>query len=268
MNSPPHISPPSQTQRIMVIDDDPAQIAILVKLLKEKGYRVRAFRDACRALESLEIESVDLILLDIRMPGMSGFQVCGKLKENRLTLGIPVIFLTAADETGDKIKGLELGAVDYITKPYNLDEVIARVERQLKLKSEYRKSKGRGLYRKSGLDSAKHREICQRLITCFEEERLYLLHDLDAEAVARKIKVSRHNLSEAMNVEMQQNMSTFINRQRIDYFCELLGKHPDASILELALASGYNSKSVFNHWFKTIKKMTPRAYIKTHRRDC
>ncbi len=260
-------------ERILIVDDEPQNIAILVKLLRDKGYDVRASRDAHHALQTLEITSVDLILLDIRMPKMSGFEFCGMLKRSPQTAGIPVIFLTASGEVTEKVQGLELGAVDYITKPFNLDEVLARVARQLKLKAEYQtwaggngpssrpgKPKGYGEYRKSGLTQERRRDICDRLKTYFKKETPYLDEELSLEIIAQKLGISRHNLSEAVNVELNQSIADLINRFRIDYFCTLLQQQPNASILDLALQSGYNSKSAFNRWFKTIKKTTPKKF--------
>ncbi len=273
MNEPQEKSETVGTTSILVVDDAPQNIAILVKLLREKGYDVRAARDAAHALQTLEIVAVDLILLDIMMPKMSGFEFLEHLQQDQRTAEIPVIFLTALNDVTDKVRGLELGAVDYITKPFNLDEVLARVVRQLKLSTEYkarvrqaitsgqRKPKGQGEYRKSGLDRKGRQEICGHLTRYFEEEVPYLDVDLNLEAVAGKLKVNRHNLSEAVNVEMNQSFAFLINRYRIEYFCRLLKEQPDTSILELALRSGYNSKSAFNRWFKTIKKTTPKKFL-------
>lgn len=231
-------------------------------------------------MQTLEIEIVDLILLDIRMPKMSGFDFCEKLKQEQRTAAIPVIFLTALNEVDDKVRGLELGAVDYITKPFNLDEVLARVVRQLKLRSEHiaelgnlaapmhngsqrlSKPKGQGKYFKSGLDPGKRKEICKRLTAFFEKESPYLDEGLNVDTIAAKLKVTRHNLSEAVNVEMNRSIAYLINRYRIDHFCELSQQQPDATILDLLFQCGYNSKSVFNRWFKTIKKTTPKKFRK------
>ena len=265
MHSSQQNSVQDQIPRILIIEDEPQDIKILAGLLKEKGYQVRVARKPEQALKSLKTETVELILLDIRMPGMSGFEVCENLKENAYTENIPVIFLTAVDETEEKVKGLELGAVDYITKPFDLDEVAARVSRQLKLKSEYNRNKGQGEYHKTSLDQQTRHEICRRLADYFEEEAPYLSGELSAVMIADKIGVSQHNLSEAVNLELQQNISSFINSYRIDYFCKLAYQQPDTQILILAYKSGYNSKSVFNRWFKTIKKTTPRKFIQSLR---
>ena len=249
---------------ILVVDDEPRNIALLAGLLKNNGYLVRAARNAEQAFKSLKLDRVDLILLDILMPQVSGYEFCEQLKKDKTTSDIPVIFLSAIGEIEDKVKGLALGAVDYITKPFNPDEVIARIARQLKLKSEYRKKSGLGVYRKTGLETETRQEICRLLTDYFEQEKPYLSDELSASQIAEKIGVTLHNLSESVNIELQQNISHFINRYRVDYFCEKLQRQPDASILDLAIKSGFKSKSVFNHWFKTIKNTTPKKYLKAH----
>jgi len=118
---------------VMVVDDTESNIDVLVNTL-EDSYDVRVAMDGKSALEDIMEEPPDLILLDIMMPGMDGYEVCQKLKSDRATRNIPVIFLTAMTEEKDEAKGLALGAVDYITKPFSPDLVKARVKNQLELK--------------------------------------------------------------------------------------------------------------------------------------
>lgn len=118
---------------VMVVDDTEANIDVLVNTL-EDIYDVQVAMDGETALEDIMVEPPDLILLDIMMPGMDGYEVCQKLKANERTKNIPVIFLTAMTEEKDEAKGLLLGAVDYVTKPFSPDLVKARVKNQLELK--------------------------------------------------------------------------------------------------------------------------------------
>ena len=119
---------------ILVVDDTPDNLALMSGLLKD-SYRVRLANNGEKALQfARDGEAPDLILLDIMMPGMSGTEVCARLKADPATRDIPVIFLTAMSATEDEQRGLELGAVDFITKPINPPIVMARVETQLKLK--------------------------------------------------------------------------------------------------------------------------------------
>lgn len=118
---------------ILVVDDTEENIDILVELLSDL-YDIRVALDGESALESVEEEMPDLILLDIMMPGIDGYDVCKKLKRNENTQNIPIIFLTALTTAREEEKGLNLGAVDYITKPFNPTLVKARVKNQLELK--------------------------------------------------------------------------------------------------------------------------------------
>ncbi|MBF0211217.1 MAG: two-component system response regulator [Desulfamplus sp.] len=118
---------------VMVVDDTEANIDVLVNTLEDM-YDVRVAMDGETALDDIMEEPPDLILLDIMMPGMDGYEVCRRLKADEATKNIPVIFLTAMTDEKDEAKGLSLGAVDYVTKPFSPDLVKARVKNQLDLK--------------------------------------------------------------------------------------------------------------------------------------
>ena len=122
------ISEREQQGNIMVVDDQPANLKLLEDLLRSQGYRVRSFPRGRLALTAAKQNAPDLILLDINMPEMNGYEVCERLKADANLKEVPVIFLSALDETSDKLKAFQSGAVDYITKPFQFDEVRARVE--------------------------------------------------------------------------------------------------------------------------------------------
>ncbi|MEC4985266.1 MAG: adenylate/guanylate cyclase domain-containing protein [Oscillatoria sp. PMC 1068.18] len=125
---------PSQ-ENILVVDDHPVNLKLLTELLSEQGYHVRVAPNGKLALQSVQANFPDLIILDLIMPEMDGYQVCKQLKANPETEHIPVIFLTAVNEAIDKVKAFTLGGVDYITKPFEEEEVLARVENHLRLRS-------------------------------------------------------------------------------------------------------------------------------------
>jgi len=118
---------------IMIVDDNPANLKLLEDMLLQQGYNVRSFPLGRLALASAERNPPDLILLDINMPEMNGYEVCHRLKSIETLSEIPVIFLSALNDTEDKMKAFRSGAVDYISKPFHLEEVHARVETHLKL---------------------------------------------------------------------------------------------------------------------------------------
>lgn len=118
---------------IMVVDDQPANLKLLEDLLAHQGYSVKSFPRGRLALEAAARSIPDLILLDIEMPEMNGFEVCQRLKTDERLAAIPVLFLSALQETDDKLNAFRSGGVDYITKPFQLEEVRARVETHLQL---------------------------------------------------------------------------------------------------------------------------------------
>ena len=120
-------------KNIMVVDDNPTNLKLLDDMLGQAGYRVRSFPRGRLALAAAAQNPPDLILLDINMPELTGYEVCERLKSDGKLAQIPVIFLSALNETEDKVKALRCGGVDYISKPFQIEEVMARVETHLKL---------------------------------------------------------------------------------------------------------------------------------------
>ncbi len=121
----------SPTESILLVDDNPTNLQVLFQTLEGVGCKLLIAKDGEMALSIASKALPDLILLDIMMPGIDGYEVCRRLKGDRSTSDIPVIFLSALGDTEDKVKGLQLGAVDYVTKPFQPDEVIARVNTHL-----------------------------------------------------------------------------------------------------------------------------------------
>jgi len=122
---------PVEAERILVVDDTPANIQALAAILRERGYKISVATNGRQALEVLAQVRPDLILLDVMMPEMDGFETCRRIRENDAWREIPVIFLTARTETADIVKGFELGAVDYVAKPFHAHELLARVRTHL-----------------------------------------------------------------------------------------------------------------------------------------
>ena len=120
--------------KILVVDDEPKNRKLLEALLTPRGYRVLMAENGQEALESVQTQQPDLILLDVMMPIMDGFEVCQILKDNAETRLIPVVIMTALGQTEDRIKGIEAGADDFLTKPVNRDELMARIQTSLRLK--------------------------------------------------------------------------------------------------------------------------------------
>lgn len=133
MNNPSQATPVAD---ILIVDDTPDNIRLLSTMLLEQGYKVRKAINGQRALQAVEALAPDLILLDIMMPDMKGYEVCKRLKESEQTRHIPIIFISALDDVFDKILAFDVGGADYITKPFRVQEVLARVQHQLTIRQQ------------------------------------------------------------------------------------------------------------------------------------
>ena len=123
----------SETPRILIVDDEPLNLELLEQELEELGYEIVAARNGQEALDATQTRAPDVILLDVLMPGMDGFEVCRQLKASPMTCDVPVLFMTALSDVNDKLKAFDAGGVDYIVKPFQSEEVIARVSTHLQL---------------------------------------------------------------------------------------------------------------------------------------
>ncbi|MGD1699816.1 diguanylate cyclase domain-containing protein [Dapis sp. BLCC M229] len=136
MIQPNHLPKQNLEATILIVDDQISNLKVLANFLKNNNYKVKKAINGENALIAVETDMPDLILLDIKMPSMNGYQVCQKLKSNPQTQDIPVIFISALSEAFDKVKAFELGGIDYITKPFQEEEVLARISSQLTIKRQ------------------------------------------------------------------------------------------------------------------------------------
>ncbi|HEV8473128.1 MAG TPA: response regulator [Methylomirabilota bacterium] len=127
----------NQPARILVVDDTPSNVKLLGDVLTARGYAVVTAVNGAEALERVERDAPDLVLLDVMMPGMSGYDVCRKIRENPATAMLPVVMVTALDPSQERVKGIEAGADDFLTKPIHQPEILARVRSLLRVKSLY-----------------------------------------------------------------------------------------------------------------------------------
>jgi len=124
----------SAAAKILVVDDTPQNVKLLADLLSAKGYQVATAANGNAALEQLAVDPPDLVLLDVMMPGLSGYDVCGKIREDPRTALLPVVLVTALDPQQERVKGIEAGADDFLSKPINQAELFARVKSLLRIK--------------------------------------------------------------------------------------------------------------------------------------
>lgn len=129
---------PTLSASILIVDDNPDNLRLLAKMLELRGYVVRKSLNGRMALQAIQRDPPDLILLDINMPEMSGYEVCQQLKSSETTANIPIIFISALDCIDDKVRAFEIGGQDYITKPFQELEVLMRVKNQLLMQYQHR----------------------------------------------------------------------------------------------------------------------------------
>ena len=132
-NTEPQLIEQNLLGDIIIVDDDPVNLRLLNNILKEKGYSVRAAVNGVTAIKAAIAKPADLILLDVRMPEMDGYEVCRRLKENEQTRTIPVIFISANKDLADKIEGFKAGGIDYVAKPFEVEEILVRVNTHISL---------------------------------------------------------------------------------------------------------------------------------------
>ncbi|HBE21121.1 MAG TPA: hybrid sensor histidine kinase/response regulator [Cyanobacteria bacterium UBA11149] len=147
---------------ILIVDDTPDNLRLLSTMLQSQGYQVRKALSGKFALQGVEMAKPDLILLDINMPQMSGYEVCQHLKSNPQTCEIPVIFLSALDQVSDKVEAFAVGGVDYITKPFQSEEVLARINNQLTLQNLQKQLKNQNIILQQEIEERKLAEARER----------------------------------------------------------------------------------------------------------
>jgi two-component system sensor histidine kinase/response regulator len=133
---------PCDQASILMVDDNPVNLKVLTSMLRQSGWRPRPVTSGRLGLQAAQSDPPDLVLLDVNMPDMSGYELCARMKADPRLAEIPVIFVSALDDTPDKVRGFQVGGVDYITKPFQIDEVRARVSTHLELRRQRRELEG------------------------------------------------------------------------------------------------------------------------------
>lgn len=200
---------------ILVVDDTLANVQLLSRMLTEHGYKVRKVLNGPMALMGVQTAPPDLILLDVNMPEMNGYEVCQSLKANQATQDIPIIFISALNEVAEKVKAFSVGGVDYITKPFQLAEVLARIENQLMLRELQRQLQKQNLLLQKKIQE--HEQTVQELEQAKaalqqanqELQRLAIIDDLTQVANRRHFY---HYLSQAWHrsIQMQTHLSLLL----------------------------------------------------------
>lgn len=206
-----------QVARVLIVDDTPMNLRLLSQMLRQADFDVQLAENGAQALQMIRSSLPDIILLDVMMPEMDGFQVCEKLKKNPRTLEIPIIFISALDNPDDKVRAFTVGGVDYITKPFFPEEVLARVKIHLSLRNyqqqlqqanlELQQKVGELQIRNSELDAFAHtvaHDLKNPLTSIFGFVDLIQgrLHNLNAEQIrqsVRRIGISAYKIRDIID---------------------------------------------------------------------
>ncbi len=197
---------------ILVVDDTLENLYFLKNVLTDAGYRVRPAIDGELALRSVQAKHPALILLDIRMPGMDGFEVCRRLKADENTRSIPVIFASAMTDVSDKVKGFELGAVDYVTKPLNAKEVLMRVATHLSLFMAQRQLQQQNRQLREAIEQA---EAGNRALKLAEQQLAAYSENLEQIVAERTLALAEAN-QKLRELSEHDELTGIANRRKFD----------------------------------------------------
>jgi signal transduction histidine kinase len=203
-----------RTATVLIVDDTPANLGLIVETLGERGFRVLIALDGAEAIERAKYCLPDLVLLDVNMPGVNGFETCRLLKTDERTRDIPVIFMTVADGVSDMVEGFRVGGVDYVTKPVRIDEVVARMDVHLTMR-EMQKTlvkQNRQLQQevcvrqKAEHELSRIRDELELRVAARTSELARANDDLRAEIAVRQRAEAELKLSEAVLLESREQL--------------------------------------------------------------
>jgi DNA-binding response OmpR family regulator len=248
--------------RILIIDDSRDDQRALTELLRRQQFHVAVAADGQQGYQRALATTPDLILLDVRMPNMDGFAACRLLKANPATEQIPVIFLTALGEPDDRVAGLVLGGVDYVSKPYNPAEVFARVRIHLDLARHVREAEAVAAAAEllPPPPPPAHHNPDEVMVTA----SMRLIGDnldtpLTLADIARRIGTYEKRLSQVFRQRTGMTVFAYISEERIARGRQLLAE-TDMSVLEIADQTGFHNAGNFSTAFRERMGMTPSAY--------
>ena len=248
----------SSRSKILIVDDSAFEQRMLSDLLSEMPYKVSVAFNGLQGYQLALANRPDLILLDVRMPNMDGYAACRLLKANPVTQDIPVIFLSGADADDDRILGLSIGGVDYVSKPFSPGELAARIQVHLALAKRQHATppvtaEDEQLLEAESEPDAVLVNAVKRLIS----DNLAALPGL-AE-IARSVGTYREKLSQVFREQTGMTVFGFIREERIRRGEELL-RDTDIDVQDIALLSGFNNAGNFATAFRERMGVTPTAY--------
>ncbi len=261
-----YLSNDATVKSILIVDDSPFEQRILMDLLSEQPYKVSVAFNGLQAYHLAMATRPDLILLDVRMPSMDGYTACRLLKANPDTHDIPVIFLSGADADEERIMGLQVGAVDYVSKPFTPGELSARINVHLNL---MRRASAAPVSASAQASDAEPADAAPAAAPSEPDAVLVnaakrLIRDNLATLptladIARGVGTYREKLSQVFREQTGMTVFTFIREERIARGVELLCQ-TDIDIQDIALLTGFNNAGNFATAFRERMGLTPTAY--------
>ena len=258
------MKPPSP--RILVIDDSIADLRVLMDMLNAQKWRIAVAFDGNDGYQKATLNPPDLILLDVRMPGLDGFGTCRLLKADARTQAIPLIFLSSAKTQDDRLKGLHLGAVDYILKPYaSEEEVVARIDIHLNLAMQRKIDKGQDTS-ENGTPADKSANANQPPLVRAATALLLqnMTYPPSPEELARRLGTNEKRLNEAFQASFSQPIFGWLRQQRLRIASDLLVQ-TDTPIGDIALHCGYSTAANFSTAFRERFNVSPRDFRQNRR---
>lgn len=246
---------------LLVADDEPVNLRVLDSFLRLKGYQVRTVKDGNEVLAAVEQQKPELLLLDIMMPGLSGYQVCEKLREQYDHAELPIIMLTALNQTDDRVRGFDAGANDYLSKPFNKHELAARIvahlsaskaeQRRIENKQLQQELKHRAMVEASLLETQgrllEQLESAPEAIICIRDDHKVRFAN---EAAARLFRRSQEQLKRSNADELIAPKYLVVDQEHycgnIDIYVDDTRQHMSADILRLPEGSGLQAMYIFN----------------------
>lgn len=250
--------------KLLIVDDQPASVELLLEFLARHPLDIAVALDGEKALVQALSFKPDLILLDIVMPDMDGFEVCRRLKQINQTSAIPVIFLSGNSDVPEKLQGFSVGGVDYITKPFSAEEVLARIYVQLqsmKRMARLESMMQQQLADQFGDDSNREHQFFSKALAILEAD---LIDPPGLQDLAHRIGTNERKITDIFRHRVGMTVYEYLIEMRMETARALLEKG-DTQVSMIAAKVGYRNPGDFSRAFRQHYNVTPREYRHTRR---
>jgi len=259
ISTSPHAPAAGSRSRILIVDDSPDNLHLLVQLLKARGYQLSIARNGNDGYQRATIDPPELILLDVYMPKVDGFAACRLLKTDLRTRHIPVIFLTAANDTQARLNGFALGAVDYICKPFVADEVLARVSIHINLARHLTPSPELPSHESATIPPVNLNADAVLVKAAKDLLSEQLAEPLSMSDLVKQLGTNERWLNKVFREHTDMTVFVWFREERLRQARQLLAE-TRLDIVSIAEQLGYHSQSHFANAFRERSGLSPREY--------